>query len=195
MDGGHRWKLAQELSAGSGVPRSGWGRDRGGHRRPGHGALAQGTRATTAKELVQFTRGEHQQKAFADGLGRAAFRAVELARGKGSKLLRHAQLMFLIPGRKSNEAPGCENRRTHPATAPRRSGLRPGRILEADGYPGAQARAPNLEPNGALISVGLQLTRASARRGSPGFPGMGSSLLRSHDRAGPGDAGHWRQSG
>jgi hypothetical protein len=62
------------------------------YRRASHRALAQGRGATGTAEFMQLTSGQHQQEPFADWLGATAFRAVEFARGKGAKLLRHFTL-------------------------------------------------------------------------------------------------------
>jgi len=45
---------------------------------------------------MQLTSGQHQQEPFADWLGATAFRAVEFARGKGAKLLRHFTSLFVL---------------------------------------------------------------------------------------------------
>lgn len=62
---------------------------RWGYRRSGHGAFAHRSAAAGTEELVEFTGGQYQQKAFADGLGAPALGAVKLAGGEVAKLLLH----------------------------------------------------------------------------------------------------------
>src|ERR1035437_10052616 len=70
-------------------PGLGLARRRGRHRRSRHRALAQGHAAMGTEEFIEFTRGQHQQEPFAHLLRATALGAVEFARGKSAKLLRH----------------------------------------------------------------------------------------------------------
>jgi hypothetical protein len=72
------------------------------HCRPGDCPFSQRRRALRTHELVQFTRRQNKQETLAHRLRGLAFRAIQLARGEFSELLRHIPQLFTMCRKRSN---------------------------------------------------------------------------------------------